>query len=57
MGLFYIVLEVWGFLDCIWWSLMTLTTVGFHIQPEVIFVFIFIIFVIFVIFLIFVIFV
>lgn len=48
MGLFHIVLEVWGFLDCIWWSLMTLTTVGFHIQPEAIFVFI--IFVIFVIF-------
>ena len=26
--------KVWGFLDCIWWSLMTLTTVGFHLQPQ-----------------------
>ena len=24
---------VWTFYDCIWWSLLTLTTVGYHHQP------------------------
>ena len=24
----------WSFYDCIWWGLMTLTTVGYHIQPD-----------------------
>jgi len=24
----------WSFYDCIWWGLMTLTTVGYHIQPQ-----------------------
>ena len=23
----------WTFYDCIWWGLMTLTTVGYHLQP------------------------
>ena len=23
----------WSFYDCIWWSLLTLTTVGYHHQP------------------------
>ena len=23
----------WSFYDCIWWGLMTLTTVGYHLQP------------------------
>ena len=31
----FVLSKVWGFLDCIWWSLMTLTTVGFHLQPQV----------------------
>ena len=22
----------WSFYDCIWWGLMTLTTVGYHLQ-------------------------
>lgn len=26
--------EHWSFYDCIWWGLMTLTTVGYHIQPQ-----------------------
>ena len=26
--------EDWSFYDCIWWGLMTLTTVGYHIQPQ-----------------------
>lgn len=24
----------WSFYDCIWWGLMTLTTVGYHQQPR-----------------------
>ena len=26
--------ESWSFFDCIWWGLMTLTTVGYHLQPD-----------------------
>ena len=26
--------EYWSFYDCIWWGLMTLTTVGYHIQVK-----------------------
>ena len=26
--------EDWSFYDCIWWGLMTLTTVGYHQQPR-----------------------
>ena len=26
--------EPWSFYDCIWWGLMTLTTVGYHQQPK-----------------------
>merc|ERR1712240_665181 len=26
--------ELWSFYDCIWWALLTLTTVGYHLQPE-----------------------
>ena len=26
--------ESWSFYDCIWWALLTLTTVGYHIQPD-----------------------
>ena len=24
----------WTFYDCLWWGLMTLTTVGYHLQPQ-----------------------
>ena len=24
----------WSFYDCLWWGLMTLTTVGYHKQPQ-----------------------
>ena len=24
----------WSFYDCIWWGLMTLTTVGYHLQVK-----------------------
>ena len=27
----------WSFYDCIWWGLMTLTTVGYHLQPSTFF--------------------
>ena len=26
--------QEWSFYDCIWWGLMTLTTVGYHQQPK-----------------------
>ena len=26
--------QSWSFYDCIWWGLMTLTTVGYHLQPD-----------------------